>query len=107
MVLGLGIPTWCMMAEPGSLGIAHSYYRAVRKNRLHIPDMSRGSLKTLQTEKRPGNPGCRPAEVNAQTGRCRDAGVTDPNTTSSSEHLRTSDGPKKLVRQPSDGSVAY
>jgi len=79
MVLGLGIPAKRMMVEPGSLAWSiHTTYHATRKNRLHIPDMTRGSLKTLQTEKRVGKPGCRPAEVNVLTDWCHNAGVTGP-----------------------------
>jgi len=50
----------------------------IRKDRLHIPYMSYGSWKTLQTEEGAGKPGRRPTEVNVRAGRCRGTG---PHTT--------------------------
>lgn len=70
-----------MTPELGPPDIAHSHYHAILKNRRHIPDANHGSpvtVTTVQTEKRVGKPGCRPAGVNVRTGRCRDAGAVYP-----------------------------
>ena len=61
-----------------SLCVAHSHYRATRKNQGHIPRVSRDSLTTLQTGKRTGKSDSRPAR-GQRAGKlmpgCRDAGL--------------------------------
>jgi hypothetical protein len=54
MKLKLGIPARRTMPVPSPMRVAHSHYRATRKNRGHILRVSRDSPATLQTGKRTG-----------------------------------------------------
>jgi hypothetical protein len=50
MIVGVSV----VRVVPSPLRVAHSRYRTTRKNRGHIPRVSRDSPATLQTGKRTG-----------------------------------------------------